>query len=174
MRRILLTLPLLVSATASADDAASKRPEPGATAPEFSAPATNGKTITLSEFKGKKAVVLAFFPKIFTGGCTKEMSGYRDIAARFADADAQVLGATIDPVEDVKKFSDSLKLPFPILADKDGTVAKAYGVDNGGHADRVTFVIDKEGKVVKTFSGKDALDPAPALDSCPRAKPKTH
>src|SRR5262249_46677317 len=94
------------------------------------------------------------------------MSAYRDIAARFADADAQVLGATIDPMEDVKKFADSLKLPFPILADKDGTMAKAYGVESGGYANRVTFVIDKDGKIVKTFSGKDALDPAPALDAC--------
>ena len=102
------------------------------------------------------------------------MSAYRDIAARFGDADAQVLGATIDPVEDVKKFADSLKLPFPIVADKDGAIAKAYGVESGGYANRVTFVIDKEGKVVKVISGKDALDPAPALDACPvhKGKPK--
>ncbi len=101
------------------------------------------------------------------------MSAYRDIAARFADADAQVLGATIDPMDEVKRFADSLKLPFPLLADTDGTVAKAYGVESGGHADRVTFVIDKDGKVVKVFSGRDALDPAPALDSCPVKKSKT-
>jgi peroxiredoxin Q/BCP len=100
------------------------------------------------------------------------MSAYRDVAARFADADAQVLGATIDPLEDVKKFADSLKLPFPIVADQDGKVATAFGVEAGGHADRVTFVIDKEGKVVKVFSGREALDPAPALDSCPIPKPK--
>lgn|SRR5262249_30046992 len=101
------------------------------------------------------------------------MSAYRDIAARFADADAQVLGATIDPFDQVKKFADTLKLPFPLLADEDATVAKAYGVESGGHADRTTFVIDKDGKVVKTFSGKDALDPAPALESCPIHKSKT-
>jgi peroxiredoxin len=102
------------------------------------------------------------------------MSAYRDIAARFGDADAQVLGATIDPVDDVKKFAESLKLPFPILADKDGAVAKAYGVFASGFANRVTFVIDKEGKIQKIFSGKDALDPAPALDACPihNKKPK--
>src|SRR5438552_18272351 len=100
------------------------------------------------------------------------MSAYRDLAARFADADAQVLGATIDPVEDVKKFADSLKLPFPILADKDAKVSKAYGVEAGGYAERVTFVIGKDGKVLKVFSGKDALDPNPALGTCPLPKPK--
>ena len=100
------------------------------------------------------------------------MSAYRDIASRFADADAQVLGATIDPLPDVQKFADSLKLPFPIVADADGKIATLYGVEAGGHADRVTFVIDKDGKVVKVFSGKDALDPAPALDSCPLSKKK--
>src|SRR5262249_46586974 len=100
------------------------------------------------------------------------MSAYRDIAVRFADADAQVLGATIDPVEDVKKFADSLKLPFPILADKDGQVARAYGVEKGGYADRVTFVIGKDGKVMKLFQGREALDPSPALDVCPLPKRK--
>src|SRR5689334_2809823 len=101
------------------------------------------------------------------------MSAYRDIAARFADVDAQVLGATIDPAPDVKKFADSLKLPFPILADKDAKVAKAYGVESGGYADRVTFVIGKDGKVQKVFSGREALDPAPALQSCPLPKTKS-
>ena len=100
------------------------------------------------------------------------MSAYRDIAARFADADAQVLGATIDPLAEVQRFADSLKLPFPIIADQDGKVATLYGVESGGHAERATFVIDKTGKVVKVFSGKDALDPAPALDSCPIPKKK--
>ena len=101
------------------------------------------------------------------------MSAYRDAAARFADADAQVLGATIDPIADVQKFADSLKLPFPIVADEDGAIAKAYGVDMGGHADRVTFVIGKDEKVIKVLSGKDAIDPTPAADACPIPKKKT-
>ncbi len=95
------------------------------------------------------------------------MSAFRDVASRFADADAQVLGATIDPIAEVQKFADSLKLPFPIVADADGKVATAYGVETGGYADRVTFVIGKDGKVAKVFTGKDAMDPSPALDSCP-------
>jgi peroxiredoxin Q/BCP len=100
------------------------------------------------------------------------MSGFRDIAAKFADANAQVLGISTDDIETQKKFADSLKLPFPLLADKDGSVAKAYGVLLEGYADRVTFVIDSDGKIEKVLSGKDALDPAPALASCPLHKKK--
>ena len=101
-----------------------------------------------------------------------EMSAFRDKAARFADADAQVLGASIDPVDTLKKFADSLKLPFPILADADGKVARAYGVEKGGYADRVTFVIGKDGKVAKGVEGRDAIDPATALAACPLPKKK--
>jgi peroxiredoxin Q/BCP len=76
----------------------------------------------------------------------------------------------MDNLDTQKKFAESLKLPFPLLADDAGTMAKAYGVDKGGYADRVTFVIDKDGKVVKVLEGKDALDPAPALTACPLHK----
>jgi peroxiredoxin Q/BCP len=100
------------------------------------------------------------------------MSGLRDVAAKFADANAQVLGISADDIDTQKKFATSLKLPFPLLADADGSVAKAYGVWQDGYADRVTFVISGEGKIVKVLSGKDALDPAPALQSCPLHKPK--
>ena len=78
-----------------------------------------------------------------------------------------MLGISTDDVATQKKFADSLKLPFPLLADADASVAKAYGVFEDGYAKRVTFVIDADGKIVKTYEGKDALDPAPALTSCP-------
>jgi peroxiredoxin Q/BCP len=95
------------------------------------------------------------------------MSAFRDLAARFADANAQVLGASTDDLPTQQKFADSLKLPFPLLADKDGAAARAYGVFEAGYAQRVTFVIDRDGKVVKVLEGKEALDPNPALTSCP-------
>jgi peroxiredoxin Q/BCP len=98
------------------------------------------------------------------------MSGFRDIASRFADKNAQVLGVSMDDLETQKKFSDSLNLPFPLLSDPKGDVAKAYGVDGPGYAKRVTFVIDGDGSVVKVLEGKDALDPAPAADACPLHK----
>ena len=99
------------------------------------------------------------------------MSAFRDIASRFADKNAQVLGVSMDDADTQKKFADSLKLPFPLLADPKGEVVRAYGVemqhDGKTYANRVTFVIDASGKVAKVLEGKDALDPAPALDACP-------
>jgi thioredoxin-dependent peroxiredoxin len=101
------------------------------------------------------------------------MSGFRELVSRFADKDAQVLGVSKDDLETQKKFADSLKLPFPLLADPDGSVVREYGVDKGKYAERVTFVIDGQGVVTKVLEGKDALDPAPALDACPLHKKKT-
>jgi peroxiredoxin Q/BCP len=101
------------------------------------------------------------------------LSGFRDIAARFADKNAQVLGVSTDDLDTNKKFAERLKLPFPLLADPKGEAARAYGVfgyKGLPYADRATFVIDNHGKVVKVLEGDDALDPAPALASCPLHK----
>ena len=80
----------------------------------------------------------------------------------------------MDDLDTQKKFADSLKLPFPLLADPKGEVVRAYGVEmqhNGKtYASRITFIIDAGGKVTKVLEGKDALDPAPALDACPLHK----
>ncbi len=94
------------------------------------------------------------------------MTAFRDQVAGFAAADAQVLGISKDDLETQKKFHDSLNLPFPLLSDPDGKVAKAYGVDKGDYAARVTFVIGKNGVVRQVFEGKEALDPAGALNAC--------
>jgi peroxiredoxin Q/BCP len=96
------------------------------------------------------------------------MSAYRDRYSEFAGT-AQVLGVSMDKLEIQAKFAETLKAPFPLLADVDGTVSKAYGVWNeAGFASRVTFVIDRDGKVRAVFEGKDALDPAGALAACPK------
>ncbi len=95
------------------------------------------------------------------------MSAFRDQHSRFAGAGAQVLGVSIDDLETQKKFVLSLTLPFPLLADPDKKAAEAYGVlSPAGHANRVTFVIGKDGKVTKVLEGKDAMDPAGALTAC--------
>lgn len=95
------------------------------------------------------------------------MSGLRDNQAQFSDADAQVLGVSMDNLETQTKFAESLTLPFPLLADPEGVAAKAYGVANpAGYANRVTFVIGKDGKVSKVIEGKDAIDPALAVAAC--------
>ena len=138
----------------------------GDEAPAFALPASTGKTISLAEFKGKKKVVLAFFPKAFTGGCTKEMSGLRDHKAQFDDASAQVLGVSLDSLETQTKFADSLKLPFPLVADKGGKTARAYGVKGRLWACRTTFVIDEDSRITAIFEGRDALDPAGVVSAC--------
>src|ERR671925_548496 len=94
------------------------------------------------------------------------MSAFRDQLPEFAGADAQVLGVSMDTLETQTRFAESLKLPFPLLADPEGVAARAYGVANEGHASRVTFVIGKDGKIVKVLEGKDAIDPTPALVAC--------
>jgi thioredoxin-dependent peroxiredoxin len=95
------------------------------------------------------------------------MSGLRDVHAQFTDQGAQVLGVSMDTLETQTKFAESLNLPFPLLADPEGVAAKAYGVANpAGYANRVTFVIEKDGKISKVIEGKDAIDPALALDAC--------
>lgn len=94
------------------------------------------------------------------------MSAFRDQHPEFAGADAQVLGVSMDTLETQTRFAESLNLPFPLLADADGTAARAYGVANDGYASRVTFVIAKDGKVRQVFEGKEALDPTPALGAC--------
>lgn len=95
------------------------------------------------------------------------MAAFRDRLPEFTAAGAQVLGISMDDLETQKRFAESLKLPFPLLADPEGIVARAYGVANPqGYASRVTFVIGKDGKVTKVLEGKDALDPAGALVAC--------
>ena len=80
-----------------------------------------------------------------------------------------MLGVSTDSLETQKKFAESLKTPFPLLADEGGAAAKAYGVFSGeGYASRVTFVIARDGKIAAVFEGKDALDPTGALGACPR------
>src|ERR1700716_4736705 len=101
------------------------------------------------------------------------MSGFRDIESRFADKNAQVLGVSTDDVDTQTRFAASLKLPFPLLADREGAVAKQYGVSLPvAMASRTTFVIGPDGKVVKVLEGKDALDPAPAAAACPLHRKK--
>jgi peroxiredoxin Q/BCP len=94
------------------------------------------------------------------------MSAFRDRHSEFAGT-AQVLGVSMDTLETQTRFAESLKTPFPLLADADGKVSKAYGVWNeAGYASRVTFVIDPQGKIQAVFEGKEALDPAGAVMAC--------
>jgi peroxiredoxin Q/BCP len=128
-------------------------------APAFKLPASDGQTISLSDFKGKQNVVLYFYPKADTPGCTKEACGFRDALADYDKANVAVLGISPDPVKAVEKFAKKFTLNFPLLADEDHAVAERYGVwveksmygRKYWGAARTTFVIGKDGKILHIF-----------------------
>ena len=134
-------------------------PQASKTAPTFKLPASGNQTIALEDFKGKQPVVLFFYPKADTPGCTKETCGFRDALAGYHLAKVAVLGISPDPVKDVDKFAKKFEVNFPLLADEDHAIAEKYGVwveksmygkTYMGVA-RTTFVIGKDGKIVHVF-----------------------
>jgi len=122
----------------------------GTKAPNFTVKDTNGNTITLTDYLGK-TVVLYFYPKDDTPGCTKEACGFRDYYADYQGKNITVFGVSMDDETSHQKFTDKYSLPFPLLADVNGNVTKAYDVDGGGYSKRVTYVIDGDGTIVKVY-----------------------
>ena len=126
----------------------------GDKAPDFTLKASDGKTYSLADFKGKKGVVIAWFPKAFTGGCTAECKSFKASSDALKSTDIAYFTASVDPVDLNTKFAESLGLDYPILSDPEKTTAKAYGVLNArGMSDRVTFYIDKDG-IIKEIDKK--------------------
>ena len=122
--------------------------KPGDAAPDFALAGSDGKTYKLSDFRGKQAVVLAWFPKAFTGGCTAECKSLRANGADIRKFDVAYFTASCDAPELNKKFAESLELDYPILSDPTRETAKAYGVVVGEAkvASRWTFYIGKDGR----------------------------
>jgi len=133
----------------------------GDKAPDFSLKGSDGKTYSLADFKGKKAVIIAWFPKAFTGGCTAQCKSIREKGDLLKPLNVAYFTASVDPPDVNKKFAESLDLDYPILSDPDKTVANAYGVVNPqrGMANRWTFYIDKDG-VIREIDKK--IQPAQA------------
>ena len=147
----------------------------GDTAPDFTLPSTIGKPVKLSDFHGKKNVVLAFYPAAFTGGCTKEMTAYGLDLAKFENADTQVFGVSTDNSPSQKKFAEEVKATFPMLSDfAKREVSKDYGVlmAERGIANRATFVVDKDGKIQHIEEGSAAVDISGAMNACSRLSHK--
>jgi thioredoxin-dependent peroxiredoxin len=140
--------------------------EPGTQAPDFTLPDQDGEPVSLSDFRGRP-VVLYFYPKADTPGCTTQACGIRDHSADYETAAAVVLGVSPDTVSAIKKFHDKQSLNFTLLADQDHAVANLYGTwgekSNYGRTYmgvmRSTFIIDHEGRVARVF---------------PKVSPKTH
>jgi thioredoxin-dependent peroxiredoxin len=132
--------------------------DPGDQAPDFTLPDQNGEFITLSSFRGRP-VVLYFYPKADTPGCTTQACGVRDHAPEYEFAGATVLGVSPDPVKAIAKFADKFDLAFPLLSDEDHSVAEAYDVwvqkSMYGRTymgmERTTFVIGPDGVVTHVF-----------------------
>jgi peroxiredoxin Q/BCP len=130
----------------------------GQKAPDFAVSDDAGKNVKLSDFKGKN-VILYFYPKDDTPGCTKEACAFRDGISEIQDHGATVLGVSTDSVESHKKFRDKYELNFPLLADTDKNIVEAYGVWKEKSmygktymgVERTTFVIDKSGKISHIF-----------------------
>ncbi len=130
----------------------------GNVAPQFTATNTNGETIRLKDLRGKK-VVLYFYPKDDTPGCTKEACSFRDEFSEFKKQGIEVIGVSTDSEASHKKFTTKYKLPFTLLADTDHSIADAYGVYGEKKfmgrtymgVKRMTFLIDEKGKVKKVF-----------------------
>src|SRR5215831_11797615 len=128
----------------------------GDIAPDFTLESSTGESVSLSEFRGKKNVVLYFYPKDETIGCTREACGFRDRYEAFKQLGAEVIGVSSDDSEKHRKFADHHQLPFTLLSDPDKHVRKLYGVPSSMIflPGRVTYVIDKEGMVRHIFNSQ--------------------
>jgi peroxiredoxin Q/BCP len=133
-------------------------PSAGDAAPAFALSDQNGKPHKLSDYSGKW-VVLYFYPKDDTPGCTKEACSFRDDLAKLEKLGAQVVGVSVDDTESHARFANKYHLPFPLLADKDGKVADSYGALTNLFlvkiAKRYTFLIDPRGNIAKTYLSVD-------------------
>ena len=140
-------------------------PKPGDPAPDFTATTTEGRRVSLADFRGRK-LVMYFYPRDDTPGCTKQACSLRDHDAEIAAKGAAILGVSTQDEASHQRFTRKFQLPFPLLADTDGAVGRAYGTLGGpgllsklktaaGLAARVTFVIDADGRIAHVIDKPD-------------------
>jgi thioredoxin-dependent peroxiredoxin len=132
----------------------------GDKAPDFTLPSQSGEQVRLSDRIGQRVVVLYFYPKDNTSGCTAEACAFRDSYEVFTDAGAEVIGVSSDSVDKHAGFAGKHNLPFTLLADAGGKVRKLYGVPAalGFIPGRVTYVIDRDGTVRRVFNSMTNID----------------
>lgn len=146
--------------------------ETGTIAPDFQLPDQNGRIHKLTEYRGKK-VVLYFYPKDNTAGCSKQACGFAELYPHFLEKDAAVIGISKDSVASHKRFEEKYNLPFPLLSDPERMAIEAYDVwqekKTGGKVSmgvvRTTYLIDENGMIIKAFGKVKAADnPAQMLE----------
>ncbi len=140
----------------------------GDKAPDFMLPDQSGTRVSLRDFVGRKIIVLYFYPRDFSRGCTAEACAFRDSYDVFVESGAQVIGVSSQSVDSHSEFAILNKLPFVLLSDEDGKVRELYGVSStlGLLPGRVTYVIDKKGIVRHVFSSQ--LNPAKHIEEALR------
>ena len=128
----------------------------GSLAPDFTLPSQSGKIVSLRDFLGKKPVILYFYPKDDTPGCTKEACAFRERHEDFRELNAEVIGISSDSVGSHRSFAAEHGLPFTLLSDEGGKVRKLYGASGtfGLFPGRVTYVLDEEGVVRHIYSSQ--------------------
>ncbi len=154
MRRIVMAAIVLSSSVMALAENPTEPLKVGDAAPNFKLTASDGKTYALADFAGKKPVVIAWFPRAFTGGCTKECKSLKENGDLIKAYDVAYFTASTDPVEKNAEFAKSLSLDYPILSDPSGETAKAFGIYNAERnaAQRLTFYIGKDGKIAAVDS----------------------
>jgi thioredoxin-dependent peroxiredoxin len=132
----------------------------GSVAPDFTLPSQAGEMVSLKDFFGRNPVVLFFYPKDDSPGCTREVCAFRDNFEEFRNLDVQVIGISSDSVESHRNFAVKYDLSFPLLSDGGGNIRRLYGVPKtfGLFPGRVTYVIDKEGVVSHVFASQLSVE----------------
>ena len=162
MRNAMVVTAMLMMAAAAGAQTPAPRLKVGDPAPDFSLQASDGKTYKLADYKGKQAVVIAWFPKAFTQGCTIECKSLAENGDKIKKFDVTYFMASVDPLEENTKFGAEHKADFPLLSDPTKKTAEAYGVLNPrGVANRWTFYIGKDGRILAI---DDAVKPATSAE----------
>jgi thioredoxin-dependent peroxiredoxin len=144
----------------------------GDKAPDFTLLDTDGLPVTLSKLLEKGPVIVAFYPRAMTPGCTKQNEALRDHMGDAQARGAQVIGVSTDPVDRQKEFKTKSRIPYPLLSDPKGEVVEKYPGKMAllGFAKRANFVVGQDGKVTAIVEGSDAIDPTSAIAACPLRK----
>jgi len=155
------------------------RPKIGDTAPDFEGSTSNGTMVRLRDYLGKKNVVLYFYPKDDTRGCTIEACSFRDKLNSLRALWTEVVGVSVDSLESHKQFAEKHNLNFPLVSDHEKRISQTYGAlsDDGSQAERMTFIIDRQGRIASVFTKVDVTkhtdDVVAALKQLPLKKTKS-